>query len=258
MSGRAALLSLLRELARSPMLVALDFDGTLAPIVRDHERASMRPRTKALLAEVADLYPTVIVSGRAISDLRGRLGGVRVRCVIGSHGAEPSPGMNPAARLMRGVRRRIAGRLARVTGISIEDKHYSIAVHYRHAATPALARARILAALGEETGIRLISGKSVVNVVSIDAPGKGQAVLALRKRFGVDKVLFVGDDITDEDVFALTDPGVIGVRIGSRRRSAARFALSTQREIDDLLGCLVKARGGDATAAPVSRTSRSR
>jgi len=109
----------LRRLARGRVLLAFDFDGTLAPIVADPARAHLRPSTRRLLIEVARKYPCVVISGRNRADVASRLTGIPLRRVLGNHGIEPSPAL-PAAR--RAVRRWLAclkPRLERVPGLSL-------------------------------------------------------------------------------------------------------------------------------------------
>src|SRR5688572_28246449 len=79
----------LAEFASSNVLVAFDYDGTLAPIVADPALARMRPGTRRLLASVARRYPCVVISGRARHDVLSRVGGVPVWHVSGNHGLEP-------------------------------------------------------------------------------------------------------------------------------------------------------------------------
>ena len=68
--------SVLRRLVRGRVLLAFDFDGTLAPIVADPPAARLRPRTRRLLAEVARKYPCVVISGRSRADVARRLTGI--------------------------------------------------------------------------------------------------------------------------------------------------------------------------------------
>src|SRR4051794_678502 len=73
----------------SNVLLAFDYDGTLAPIVADPARARMRQATRRILSRLALCYPTVVISGRAHGDLRRRLGRLPLWHVIGNHGLEP-------------------------------------------------------------------------------------------------------------------------------------------------------------------------
>ena len=239
--------AVLAGLAGRRALVAFDYDGTLAPIVGDRERAVMRPRTAALLAVVAARYPTAVVSGRARADVAARLGPARVRHTIGNHGLEPGP---PAAlrRFERDcgqARVLLEQALAGLDGVDVEDKRYSLAVHYRRARDRRRARAAIAAAVaGLPMAVRVVPGKRVVNVVPAGAPDKGDAVARLGARERAGAVLYVGDDDTDEDVFGRALAGLVAVRVGGAARSRARYYLRDQGEIDELLAALAALRRG--------------
>jgi trehalose 6-phosphate phosphatase len=91
--------------------------------------------------------------------------------------------------------------------------------------------------------VRVIGGKQVVNVLPLGAPHKGVALERERDRLGCDTAFFLGDDETDEDVFALDHPGrLLGVRVGAARRSHAAYYLKSQREVDALLARLIALR----------------
>jgi trehalose 6-phosphate phosphatase len=181
-----------------------------------------------------------VVSGRARADVRRRLAGTGVREVVGNHGIEPwdeAPAHERRAALWQAALRR---RLARAPGVTIEDKRFSLAVHYRRAPRAAVARAAILDAVRDLRGFRLVPGKRVLNLVPKKAAHKGTGLEALRKRFGCAAAIYVGDDETDEDAFALGRRGrLLAIRVGRRRGSAAGYYLRNQREIDRLLEELV-------------------
>lgn len=86
-------LGVLAQLAWARVLLAFDFDGTLAPIVEDRDRARMRARTSRAFAKVCGLYPCAVISGRSQSDVAKRLAGATVKYVIGNHGLEPGIGL---------------------------------------------------------------------------------------------------------------------------------------------------------------------
>lgn len=239
--GRRALATFLQP--RS--LIALDFDGTLAPIVSRPDQARMSAATQALLTRVVRRYPVVILSGRARSDALHLLGGVPVLEVIGSHGVEISSrgGTRFLARVAQ-WRERLVERLRELRGVAIEDKRYSLAVHYRHADDPAAAREQVERASAGLEGARLVGGKAVLNLVPSEAPHKGTALLAACERLGCARALFVGDDDTDEDVFALGDDArVFAIRVGESPTSAAPWFLRDQSEIDRLLEILLERAG---------------
>ena len=250
-SGREAL----AEFVRADVLLGFDFDGTLAPIVGRRNGAGMRPATRRLLRAVARRYPCIVISGRARADVMRRLGAVGVVMVVGNHGLEPGW----ATAELRGVIRAWRGRLRRElrgwNGVQIEDKAFSLAVHYRAAADPRGALAAIVNAAGALPGARTIGGKMVVNVLPAGVPLKGVALEEQRARCGCAAALYVGDDETDEDVFALDLPGrLLAVRVGWSRASAAPWFLRSQGEVDELLRVLV-ARRAAAPIAPAAPTA---
>ena len=88
-----------------------------------------------------------------------------------------------------------------------------------------------------------MGGKKVVNVVPRGAPDKGLAVKRERIKRRCDKVVYIGDDETDEKVFALGRSGrFLTIRVGAKRSSLARFYIRNQREIDELLKSFVELR----------------
>jgi trehalose 6-phosphate phosphatase len=133
--------------------------------------------------------------------------------------------------------------LAGLKGVWIEDKTYSIAVHYRHSREKKKARAAILEAAAHLGPSRLIGGKLVINILPEGAPHKGMALLRERERLHCDTALYLGDDVTDEDVFGLDDPGrLLTIRVGAKRSSAASYYLRSQEAVDDLLDALLDLR----------------
>lgn len=238
----------LAQFAWSRVLLAFDFDGTLAPIVSARDEARMRPSTSALFDRVCGLYPCAVISGRARADVARRTNGAAVAHILGNHGAEPNDGMGGFEQQIARVLPSLEASLAELGGVDIEDKHFSLAVHYRRSRTKRLARKRIydaVAALG--ASLRTIPGKLVVNVLPEGAPHKGDALVRLRAQEDTDTAIYVGDDATDEDVFELDQPGrLLSIRIGRSMRSAAPYYLRDQREIDALLRRLIAFRSGGA------------
>ncbi len=235
----------LRQFAGSRVLLAFDFDGTLAPIVPDPALAAMRPSTRALLAAVAARYPCAVISGRARNDARRKVAGVRAVEVIGNHGIERW--QSPARRL-RVVRRwqpLLAAELAGLPGVEIENKRYSVAVHYRRSREKQKARDAVRQVAARLGDVRLIWGKQVIDLLPVDAPHKGIALDEARARHGCDTAIYVGDDETDEDVFALDQPGrLLSIRVGRTGRSLAPYYLRNQAEIDRFLRFLLDGAAG--------------
>ena len=245
--------SLLDQLAWSNVLLAFDFDGTLAPIVANRHDAAMRRRTARLFAKVCERYPSAVISGRAKADVARRLNGAPVRYLIGNHGLEPGTRLGTFGRQVERARPLLEASLGDRHGVDIEDKRYSLAVHYRRAREKPRTREAIRRAVASlPVPMRVIPGKLVINVVPEAAPSKGDALVALRDRADADVAMYIGDDVTDEDVFRLDQPGrLFTVRVGRSKSSAARYYLRQQREIDQLLACLAALRAEARSTRPL-------
>jgi len=235
-------LGILTSFLSRRVLLAFDFDGTLAPIVANRDGARMRRRTRRLLEDLCDLYPCAVISGRHRTDVLARLEGLPVRHVVGNHGAD----QRPAAPFfdVAHTRQLLEGALAGLAGVDVEDKAHSLAVHYRHASDRGRARREIERVLGSLPPVlRILPGKLVYDLVARAAPHKGDALARLRGEADVEAAIYVGDDETDEDVFRLPhDERLLPVRVGQRRASAARYFVRDQRELDLLLSYAVRAR----------------
>ncbi|HWV45700.1 MAG TPA: trehalose-phosphatase, partial [Nitrospira sp.] len=242
-TGRTDLEALLK--VRS--LYAFDFDGTLAKIVRDHHAARLARPIRLRLEALAERAPTAIISGRSVEDLRSRVG-TAVPHLIGNHGSE-GPHTHPED--LRQVRETSLGWLQLINGrfqdeltrrgVVVEGKSFSLSFHYRTVDRRDEARAlisRIVAELSPPP--RIVLGKSVVNVMPPTASHKGTALLEHMRRLDCSTALYVGDDETDEDVFALRDARILTVRIGKKNGSSARYFLKRQAEIAEVLRLLVE------------------
>lgn len=230
-------------------LLAFDFDGTLAPIVADPARARIPAAVALRLRRLAKRLPVAIISGRAVADLRRRLG-FEPRWIVGSHGAEFDLADDAVGRWEReldALRLRLAAAAQQLSGagVMVEDKRLSIALHYRHAVEPRRAVGlvrELLAPLG--ASLRAFPGKMVENVAAADAPDKGQALVRLVERADAGGAIYAGDDVNDEPVFVAAPPHWLTVRVGSDDApTRARFFLDRPAEIAYLLDRILVALG---------------
>ena len=237
-AGEAALAALMQ---RRPLL-AFDFDGTLAPIMARPDEARISLAVAARLGALAARLPVAIVTGRAVADVRGRLG-FQPWHIVGSHGAEDE--LDPGGAARQGVAldplRELLGARGpdlAAAGVWVEDKKQSVALHYRLSRNRERALAVIDELLsGQDLSLRRFAGKMVVNVMAVDAPDKAHAVQALVARCGASCALFAGDDVNDEPVFIAAPPNWLTVRIGrDNPASHAKFFLDSPAEMASLLG----------------------
>jgi trehalose 6-phosphate phosphatase len=230
--------------AASNVLLAFDYDGTLAPIASAPAAAKMRAATRRWLTRVARLYPCVVISGRPLDDLTRRLGRIPVWYLFGNHGLEPHAGSDEHATRVKKWVHQLTTQLPRQQGLVIEHKKYSVTVHYRGVRNRKRVIDSIADAVGQLSDVRTIAGASAVNLLPAGGADKGVAVQKARRMFACDTVIYVGDDDTDEDAFASAPPErLLAIRVGGRGATRARYRLRSQREIDALLRELLKLRG---------------
>jgi trehalose 6-phosphate phosphatase len=233
----------LGEIAHGDTLVAFDFDGTLAPLVDDRASAALRPSTRTLLRVVSLLYPCAVISGRPRPDLLRRLEGIPLFAVVGNHGAEA--GYGPVDRSVRNTVARwesaLVPALRAIPGVEVEQKGFSLAIHYRAARPRNAVRRAALAAALQVDSARAVAGRCVVNVVPARAHDKGSALSLLLERAGRKRALYVGDDTSDEAAFR-NERVAVGIRVGRTHRSAAGYYVCAQPDVDELLRALVRAR----------------
>lgn len=223
-------------------LFAFDLDGTLAPIVEERTAAKVSKPIRIVLQRLAGLAKVVVITGRSRGDAIAILG-FEPLLLVGNHGAEW-----PAAesrnwqfvQLCLKWRERLHDELFYEPGVDIEFKGESLSVHYRKAADPEHALSKIHAAIDSlDPPPRRMGGKYVVNVVPMEASGKGGALATAMERLGATRAVYFGDDETDEEVFRLKRDDVFGVHVGKDDQSAAAYYLNQQSEMLELLNSMV-------------------
>jgi trehalose 6-phosphate phosphatase len=211
----------------------LDLDGTLAPIAarpQDVRPDARRTRLVERLEAALD-GRLAVVSGRTLADVDRILEG-RVTSVAAVHGLvrrEPDGGVNqftphPA---LGAAAERLREFAVRDSGLIVEEKGLSVALHYRLARAQGLAARTLAEEIVAESGLTLQHG-DMVEELRTPGPTKGDSVRVFMSSPPFDGVtpLFVGDDATDEHGFeAVLQAGGFGVLVGPPRDSAARYRL---------------------------------
>ena len=264
--GRDGLAALLRERGRA--LVALDYDGTLAPIVTDPAAAYPHPAALAALRRLAPLVGTLaVITGRPALDAVevGRLDQVPGVIVLGHYGRQrweagsltsppPPPGVAAARRELPGV----LAAAGAPEGTWTEDKADALAVHTRRAAEPGPALDRLrgpLAELAARTGLAVEPGRMVLE---LRPPGsdKGQALKDLAAQRRARAAMFCGDDLGDVPAFRavadLRGDGIPGLAVCSGSEEVTALAELADLVVDGpggvvaLIGSLADAMSGPA------------
>jgi trehalose 6-phosphate phosphatase len=238
------------QLARTPrLLVACDYDGTLAPIVQDPEQARPSIESVGALRLLAGLHETTaaVISGRALRDLAALSRLPSEVHLVGSHGSEFDVGFvhaldTGARELHRRVLDALEQIVAHVDGALLEVKPASVAVHVRRVP-------REIAELILETvrcgpaswgGVQVTEGKAVIELAVVQTD-KGHALDVLRHQVGATAAVFIGDDVTDEKAFArLTGPD-LGIHVGPGD-TLAGYTIGDTLDVATVLAFLLEER----------------
>jgi len=244
--GRAGLAALLADPGQA--LVALDFDGTLSPIVADPAAATAHPGAVPALRQVAAVIGTLaVITGRPAAsavDLGG-FEAVPGLVVLGHYGLErwsdgalesppPPPGVEAARAELPGL---LAGAGA-PDGTRIEDKGHAVAVHTRQAADPQAALERLrdpLADLATRHGLAVEPGRMVIELRP-QGMDKGQALRTLVQQRRPSAIMFCGDDLGDVAAFdavrALRGKGMPGLTVFSGSAEVTALAEAADLVVD--------------------------
>jgi trehalose-phosphatase len=256
---------MLEELAaRSPLLLCLDYDGTISDLV---SRPAMARPVEGVVAAIKamarrrDRIAIAIVSGRPVAELRRMTGLGRQVMYAGVHGLEIAGRSDDAGRHdaeddvrvaesvalsateLDRVRAWLARNVPDGAGFEVEDKQSAIALHYRNAepaaAAPLIARFEEFVRT-DAPHLRAAHNKMVVEALPV-AASKGEAVRALSSEAGAAFMpVYFGDDRTDEDAFAALLARGVGVLVGEARPSLARWRLESPAAVAHILTALAK------------------
>jgi trehalose-phosphatase len=251
MNGLAHLPALLKDpfasdilAARRDGLLLLDYDGTLAPFVAKRDEAWPYPGVTDILSKL----PTtgsgrfIVVSGRPAADIVRFLHKATPLEIWGCHGAERlSPGQSSHVQALPSHgQAALAQALALAVGTAppgtLEQKPVSVALHWRgqsaatrQALQRGIGRAWLRLARGSGLELHAFDGG-----LELRLPGqnKGRPVHALRRENPGTSLVYLGDDITDEDAFKALGPTDLGVLVRAKARpTAARYRITPPGEL---------------------------
>jgi trehalose-phosphatase len=230
-------------------LVALDYDGTLTPIVEDATQAILPMRTKKIIEALSSQTDTAvaIVSGRAYADVRD-LVGIPNLIYASNHGMEINgpgmsfhhPGAKDSSQALQVLASILAKQLDHVQGAFVENKGLTLSVHYR----------RVAPGDGEEVwqavlhAVELVNdrfhvtlGNKVYEIRPLLCWNKGAALTWIKDQLGRRDtlVIYLGDDVTDEDAFAAVGDSGVTIKVGASETTLARFRLPDSSAVYEFL-----------------------
>lgn len=257
----AQLEAALEEFVRTPrILVASDFDGVIAPIVADRDAVEPDTRSLTALRELAELpgVAVALVSGRALEDLDSHARMPSSVVLVGSHGAEVGalpPWMHAEVldsaamtmtpereHLLASISRKLHGIASQHPGCEVEMKPTAAVLHTRNARGRGGANATEKALEYALTlpDVSVTPGKEVVEF-SVVSASKDIAVEALARASAADAWIYLGDDVTDENVFAILGEHDLGVKVGEGD-TGANFRIEDTAAVRELLESLQRQR----------------
>jgi len=236
------------------ILLLLDFDGTLTPIVARPGEAELSLEMEKILKFLTRKrgFKVAIISGRSLRDLKQK---IKIRNIIyvGNHGLEIErkgkkfihPQASKSIPTMKELKKILRARLGSISGTIIEDKRVGVAVHYRgvkNSDVPELRRTvkQVFWQFVGKGKIRIGYGKKMVEAKPPIMWDKGKVASLIINSFREEKPLpvYLGDDKTDEDAFTALDGKGITVFVGKSGKSKANFFLKNIREVKIFLNRL--------------------
>lgn len=237
------------EIEGRSVLLFLDYDGTLTPIVDDPAKAVLSDAMRSTLERLARQCPVAVVSGRDLDDVRSKVGIADI-CYAGSHGFDIAGPDTRHIEFQKGkeyepaiadLEHALEAKLEGIPGIMVERKRFSLAVHFRRAGSKDRERAQALArqTLADWPQFQVSPGKMILDICPDIEWDKGRAVHWIAHHLALDAraiKIYIGDDTTDEDAFrALQDDGIGIAVLETPRPTSARFFLRNTTEVETFL-----------------------
>jgi len=239
-----------KSLLAKELLIFLDYDGTLTPIVDTPDKAILSKDMKDVLIKLSNKFHVAIVSGRATDDVRQKVG-LENLFYAGSHGFEiykpnGTVKINEDAAAVREDIKKISSELAdklkSISGALVEDVKYTVSVHYRLVADKdfEFLQKCVDDVILKYPNLRKTLGKKVFEIRPNIDWHKGKAVEWILDFWEFASAeycpVYIGDDVTDEDAFkVLEDKGLSIVVSEKQRQSAAQYRIKDVDEVKDVL-----------------------
>lgn len=232
------------------LILFLDYDGTLAPIVSNPNDAVMSEKTRDIIVKLSKKMKIALVSGRDRADVEKKVG-LSSLIYAGSHGFDikgpenltmETPGGDEVLLFLDKAEKNLKDVLQDVKGAIVERKKYAIAVHFRNVEEQnvSFVLQAVEKELKNQQKLKKGDGKKIVELKPNINWHKGKAVLWLMKKLtaseGKTFPLFIGDDITDEDALKAVEKEGIGILVGSHgEETAASYGLNDIDEVTRFL-----------------------
>jgi alpha,alpha-trehalose-phosphate synthase [UDP-forming]/trehalose-phosphatase len=232
------------EVPRDNIFLFLDYDGTITPIARSPDKAILSKYTRSLIIKLKDMVPVAVISGRSLDNIMRM---VRIDNIFyaGNHGAEiwdghklvVSQNLGDNKNILDKIIKELKTALSTIEGVAVEEKGITASIHFR--AVKTRDSGKLFDTFWEIADrykglFRITSGKKVFEIRPYGIWNKGDAVKWICKNFAKKRVpIYIGDDVTDEDVFKEIRGKGVGISVG--RCQTSDYYLKNQKEVKKLL-----------------------
>ncbi|MCK5706222.1 MAG: trehalose-phosphatase [Candidatus Aureabacteria bacterium] len=234
--------------SRQKTIFFLDYDGTLTPIVDRPDMAIMSDEMRDVTKRLSEKHQTAIVSGRMREDVENlvKIDGL---FYAGSHGFDiKGPGFSmiqPEVQAIiptiQNITKQLKARFGTMEGAIVEHKKFSVAMHYRlvdEKNVPVISTF-VNSLVSDNPDLRLMNGKKVFEILPAIYWHKGKAIRWIIKTLDISwkntRVVYIGDDTTDEDAFRAIRHNGLGILVSDKPKpSAAHFQISNPDEVKKL------------------------
>lgn len=225
----------------------LDYDGTLTPIAETPNKAVISNEMRSLITKLKDIIPVAIISGRALKDVKARVG-IEDIIYAGNHGAEIwdgkkeiiSQGFAENRRLLEGILLRLKKETSHIKGVLLEDKGITASLHFRNVNVRQVGEIFSIiekVAKEYEKDLRFTIGKKVFEIRPVNIWNKGDAVSWIIENMGEQRFpVYIGDDTTDEDAYSVLKNRGLSISIGGSAN--ADYYIRNQGEVWNFLTML--------------------
>ena len=242
------------------LALLLDFDGTISETAPRPEHADIAAPLRVALQQLGERpdLNIAVVSGRALADLRARVG-LENAIYVGNHGLEIEAGSTrfrePHAeslrRELRSLSLQLKLALAQTDGLEIEDKGLTLSVHYRRVPEQLhhWVRAITNGAAARSRSFQSREGNMALEIKPQINWNKGYAVKWILREVLPSSALpiYIGDDGTDEEAFGAIPEGIT-IRVGEPGDSRAQYHLPSVAAVGEFLQWLTQAKTHGALA----------
>jgi trehalose 6-phosphate phosphatase len=240
-------------LTEKKLVLFLNYDGTLTPLVDKPDEAQVEDEMKKIIAELSKRYLVVIMTGRDPQEVKRDIGIDQV-IYAGNHGFDilgqrfsmlQTKGLRMKP-IVRAISEKLQSELGDVKGLTFEEKKFNVAIHYRHADNTKYEHVKktIESAVSQYKSLRLMGGQKVFEILPNVDWGKGSAIRWILKtnkiRWSKASVFYIGDDLTDEFAFRTIRTRGTAILVSDEdRESAAHFRLKDIGEVKEFLKKIV-------------------